>query len=154
MTDSIPESRVYRHDKCSADTVISGQSFEVASNPLSDMTRTWCTTCNGFYPVSEYAWSDTGEKITDYYARHSANATPLQRFMCSKKFLIVCAVIGLALGSVAGFYLFRNQAQGIRIFLTLFSACVGVFVGAAANIELGKVIAKRVCGVSDTRILI
>lgn len=83
-TTPAPESRNYRHLKCGTETVISGDSIEMTSNPFSNMSRTWCMTCNGFHPVAEYEWSDTGEKITDYYVRHSSAATSFQRLLCSR----------------------------------------------------------------------
>jgi len=148
-----PESRIYRHLQCGTETVISGDAFEVASNPMSDMTRTWCNQCNAFFPITDYQWSDTGEKISDYYARHSAKATALERFLCSKKFMIVCAVIGLILGAVAGYFLARNQALGLQIGIAVFVGLLGAFGGLAIYLALGKPITKRVCGVSDTRLL-
>jgi hypothetical protein len=149
----IPESRVYRHLQCGTETVISGDAFEVASNPLSDMTRTWCNQCNAFFPVSDYQWSDTGEKISDYYARHSAPASQVERFLCSKKFMIVCAITGFILGAVAGYFLFRNQALWLQICMVPFVGGLGVFGACALYVALGKPIAMRVCGVSDTRLL-
>lgn len=154
MTSSpVPSSRAYRHVQCSTETVISGQAFEVASNPLSDMTRTWCVKCDAFFPVSDYEWSDTGEKISEYYARHSARATPLQRFLCSKMFMVICAITGLIVGASAGGLLFRNQGLGLKIAMAAFIGGLGVFGACAIYIELGKVIVKRVCGVGDTRVL-
>ena len=149
----IPESRVYRHLQCRTETVISGDSFEVASNPLSDMTRTWCNQCNAFFPIADYQWSDTGEKISDYYARHAAKATSLDRFLCSKTFMIVCGVVGLVLGAVAGYFLARNQALWLQIGMAVFIGLLGGFGGLATYLALGKPIARRVCGVSDTRLL-
>ena len=149
----IPESRVYRHLQCGTDTVISGQAFEVASNPLSDMTRTWCTKCEAFFPVTDYEWSDTGEKISDYYSRHSARASQLDRFLCSKKFMIVCALTGFLLGAVAGFVLVRNATLLVQVLMVPFVGGLGVFGALALYLLLGKPIVKRVCGVSDTRLL-
>ncbi len=150
---AVPESRVYRHLQCGTETVISGQAFEVASNPLSDMTRTWCNQCNAFFPVTDYQWSDTGEKISDYYARHGARATGLERFLCSKKFMVICAITGLILGAAGGYLLFRDQKLWLQVFMVPFVAAVGVFIACAAYVMLGKPITRRVCGVSDTRSL-
>jgi hypothetical protein len=152
-TPAIPESRAYRHLQCGTETVISGQSFEVASNPLSDMTRTWCTQCNAFFPVTDYQWSDTGEKISDYYVRHSARATSLDRFLCSKKFMIVCAITGFILGAIGGFFLFRNQKVFLQVLMVPFIGGLGLFIACAIYLAIGKPITKRVCGVSDTRVL-
>jgi len=150
---AVPESRVYRHVKCGTDTVISGQSFEVASDPLSDMTRTWCSQCNAFFRIEDYEWSDTGEKISDYYARHSVGASARQRFLCSKKFMIMCAVTGLILGAAGGYLLFRDQKLWLQVFMVPFVGGLGIFVACAIYVQLGKAISKRVCGVSDTRLL-
>jgi hypothetical protein len=150
---AIPESRVYRHLQCGGETVISGQAFEVASNPMSDMTRTWCNQCNAFFPVTDYQWSDTGEKISDYYLRHSARATNVERFLCSKKFMIICAIAGFILGAVGGYLLFRNNPLWLQIFMVPFVGGLGVLAACALYLQLGKPITRRVCGVSDTRVL-
>ncbi|MEZ6047565.1 MAG: hypothetical protein R3C11_18685 [Planctomycetaceae bacterium] len=73
-----PESRTYRHVVCGEVTFVSGDSFESISDPLFDMQRTWCSYCNKMCPIAEYEWVDTGEKITDYYKRHTAKATRLE----------------------------------------------------------------------------
>ena len=99
---TIPESRSYRHQKCNTETVVSGQAFEALSDPLSDMSRTWCSTCNAFGPLSDYAWAESAELITDYYARHSIRATGIEWFLCSQTFLVVCADAGFGLGATAG----------------------------------------------------
>ncbi|MDB5338861.1 MAG: hypothetical protein JWN70_4480 [Planctomycetaceae bacterium] len=152
-TAPVPESRIYRHLKCGGDTTVSGDSFEFASNPFSNMSHTWCATCNGFFRVAEYEWSDTREKITDYYARHGSRATPFQRFVCSRSIGIIGMIIGLVLGLVTGNFLFLNQAQGTRILLTLFAGFVGIMICVMSQTELRKLIARRVCGVSDSRML-
>lgn len=120
---------------------------------MSDMTRTWCNHCNAFFPITDYQWSDSGEKISDYYARHSARATALERFLCSKKFMIVCAITGLILGMVGGYFLFRNQQVWLKIFMVPFVGGLGAFVACAIYLQIGKPITRRVCGVSDTRVL-
>ena len=150
----IPESRTYRHLKCEQETNISGQPFEVISNPLSDMTRTWCNSCESFFPLSDYEWADTGENISEYCSRHSANATQLQRFLCSKKCLIILAVLGFVLGAALGFLLFRDETLWLKILMTPACGFFGVFGAAALYISvISKTIVRQVCGVSDTRVL-
>lgn len=155
MTDpTIPESRTYRHQKCNGETVVSGQAFEALSDPLSDMSRTWCSTCNAFFPLSDYAWADTGERITDYYSRHSARASGVERFLCSRAFLVISAVIGFLVGAIAGFIGFRNSGWTVMLFMTVFVGVIGVVVFASVKeFLLGKLIVRRVCGVRDTRML-
>lgn len=149
----IPESRDYRHVQCGTETVISGDAFEIGSNPLSDVTRTWCATCDAFFPVSEFEWSDTGENISDYYSRHSASATKLDRFFCSKRFMVICAITGFILGAVGGYFLFRDEQLWLQVFMVPFLGGLGVFLACAMFLQLDKLITKRVCGVSDTRTL-
>jgi hypothetical protein len=152
--EPVPESRVYRHTKCNGETVVSGESFSVASNPLADMTRTWCIPCNAFFPVSEFDWVDTDENIVDYYSRHSTKATALDRFLFSKKFLIVSVVFGALVGIAIGYALTRNGGWGQRVLVSGFIGFLGVFAAAALNVSLiSKAIVKRVCGVADTRTL-
>src|SRR5262245_28068879 len=127
MADAhVPDTRAYRHTQCGSETVISGPAFETASNPLSDMNRTWCTQCNAFAPISEVAWVDTGETIAAYYARHSTRATGLERFLCSKTFLVASVVVGLLIGAIAGYYLFRDRPIGTKILMTGFLGFIGV----------------------------
>lgn len=155
MADSeIPESRVYRHVKCDTETTVSGQSFEVASNPMSDMARTWCTQCESHFPISDYEWSDTGETIADYYARHGSGATALQRFLCSKKFMIIMAVSGFISGAIGGFFLTRGKDLWVQLLFIPFVGFIGVFIGCAIYISgFCEPITKKVSGVKDTRML-
>lgn len=151
---SIPQSRTYRHLKCRELTIVSEEAFSAISDPLSDMTRTWCNACNAHFPLSEYEWADTGENITDYYARHGARATKLERFLCSRRFLVIVAVLGFLAGAVGGYLLFRDKGGFLMVVMTLFVGGIGVVVFASLKeFGLGKLIAKRVCGVSDTRLL-
>ena len=151
---SAPESRTYRHLDCQTETTIGGQPFEVMSNPLSDMASTWCSQCEGQFPLSEYAWADTNEKVLDYYARHSENATDLQRFLCSRKCMLILGGLGFIFGGVGGYLLFRNDALWLRILMPIACGGFGAFGGLAIYISgLCGPITRNVCGVSDTRTL-
>jgi hypothetical protein len=150
----IPESRPYRHRNCNEETVVSGQHFEVLSDPLSGMTRTWCNTCNDFFPLADFEWSDTSERITDYCSRHSARATRLERFLSSRMFLTISLIFGFLAGAIGGFVLFRAKGGVLLIVMTVFVGVIGVIVfGSLKEFFLGKLIVRRVCGVSDTRML-
>ena len=152
---SVPESRTYRHVKCGTETTISGQPFEVMSNPLSDMAQTWCTGCNSMFTLDEYEWADSGESLPAYCARHSAKATSFERFLCSRMNMLVMGVIGLILGGIGGYVLFRNSEMGVKIFMTIFCSGLGGFVGLAIYVSvICNLITRRVCGVSDTRALV
>lgn len=155
MTESTPpQSRTYRHRKCGAETVVSGQPFETVSNPMSSMTQTFCSECGAMFGITEFEWIDTGETIADYYARHSKNATSTQRFLTSKKFMIlVIALLGLS-ASVGGYLLLSDNNMLARIFGFIGGLAVGAFLGMMIFIELfDKPISRKVCGVKDTRLL-
>jgi hypothetical protein len=150
--EQVPESRVYRHLTCGGETTVSGSPFEVITNPLAAMHRTWCGNCNGFFPMDQYAWTDTEEKITDYWARHGARATQLERWLCSKTAMVLSVSIGLVAGLILGYFLFRQKTTGLMIFMTAFMGFLGVFAAAALFVSvITKFIVRRVCGVSDTR---
>ena len=88
------------------------------------------------------------------YERHSTQATALDRFLCSKAFLIVSVLVSAAVGIAIGYVLTRNGGWGQQLRAGGFLAFVGVFAAAALNVSvISKVIVKRVCGVSDTRAL-
>jgi hypothetical protein len=151
---AVPESRAYRHVKCQQETEISGQAFETASNPMSDMERTWCTTCNSFFPITDFEWTDTGETIADYYARYNSSASPAQKFLVSKKMMIIMAIAGFFLGSIGGALLFWQNALWLLLFMTPMCGLFGVFGAMAIYISIiCKSITKKVCGVTDTRVL-
>lgn len=150
-TPQIPESRIYRHVKCDDLTIVAEHAFANVSNPMADVTRTWCNRCNSFFPMSDFAWADSNENITDYYARHSTKASNLDRLLCSKKCMIALAVTGLCLGLVGGYFLMRNENFMAQLFVIPTTGFIGLFIGCVIFIELlTKPITRKVCGVSDT----
>jgi hypothetical protein len=150
----VPESRVYRHATCGGETTVSGSPFEVITDPLASMHRTWCGECKGFFPLDQYVWLDTGEKITDYWARHGARATRLERFLCAKTAMMLFLSAGLIAGMSLGYFLFRQKQLPVMILMIAFLGGVGLFAAAALFISvIRKFIVWRVCGVSDTRVL-
>lgn len=150
----LPESRAYRHTKCGTETTVSGQSFETVSNPMSSMERTFCTSCNSMFGIDEYEWADTGETIADYYARHSKNATALQRFLSSKKFMMTLILIVALPAAIGAFLLLANNNSLSRTLGSLAGLVVGAFIGMMLFVEaFAKPITRKVCGVNDTRVL-
>lgn len=147
----VPESRAYVHEKCQGLTEVRDTSFEEMSNPLSDVPRTWCTVCNAFGPVAEFAWADTGEKITDYRARHSARATFLERIFCSRVVWFGTLAVAFIAGIAGGFVLFANTQWLMKVIMIPFTGFVCVILIGAAMIESTKTILWRICGFRDTR---
>lgn len=149
----VPESRTYLHEKCQGTTEVRDNSFEEMSNPLSDVPRTWCAVCNAFGPVSEFAWADTGEKITEYRARHSARATSVERIFCSRVVWFGTLAVALIAGMAGGFVLFAKQGWLMKIIMIPFTGFFCVLLIGAAMIEATKAILWRVCGFRETRLL-
>lgn len=58
-------SREYVHHKCKTVTVIEGPEFAALADPLANMTGTYCAECDDAFPITEFAWADTGERISD-----------------------------------------------------------------------------------------
>ncbi|KAA5541050.1 hypothetical protein FYK55_19330 [Roseiconus nitratireducens] len=155
MSDAtVPESRAYRHVQCDNETVVSGQPFELVSNPMSSITQTWCSDCNGYFPISDYQWSDTGENLSDYFARHTQSATDMQRFLCSKKFMVILWIIGFLLSALGATVLFADQALWVKIVFIPLTGLIGVLIASAVFISgFANPITRKVCGVEDTRTL-
>lgn len=155
MSDpTVPESRTYRHVQCETETVVGDESFIVASNPMSSMEQTFCSTCQMMFPIAEFEWVDTGETIADYYARHSANATEMQRLLCSKKCMVALGVLGGLFGALALFWLARNEEFGIQALMIFTGFVIGGVIGLQVFLKVFEgPITRKVCGVSDTRLL-
>jgi len=151
---STPQSRTYRHTQCGNETVVGGQSFEVVSNPMSSMERTFCSSCNAMFPITDFEWADTGETLADYYARHTKNATDRQRFLCSKKFMVALAALGAVLTAAGAYFLVRNDGLLIQVVCLFGGLAIGAILGATVFLKgFADPIKRKVCGVSDTRLL-
>jgi hypothetical protein len=155
MTEqAVPESRTYRHVKCGNDTVVSGQPFEVVSNPMSSMERTQCASCGAMFPISEFVWSDTGETISDYYARHTKDATDRQRFLCSKKFMVAVIAVCIIVTETGIYVLLADADKLVLAFCLVGGLMIGAIIGMSVFVSgFANPIKHKVCGVSDTRSL-
>ncbi|QDT54461.1 hypothetical protein Pan44_24940 [Caulifigura coniformis] len=150
--DQVPQFRTYRHARCQQETIVAGQSFEVVSNPMSSMERTFCTPCGAMFPIEEFAWVDSGETISDYYARHSASATPLQRTLCSKSFMVALIAVAAVATSIGTSTLVANNDLFTRIMIAAGGFLIGAFIGMAIFLSgFANPIKRQVCGVEDTR---
>ncbi|MEW4527052.1 hypothetical protein [Maioricimonas sp. JC845] len=150
----VPEERAYRHVTCGNETLVGGQSFEVVSNPMSSMEQTMCSACNAMFPIAEFEWADTGEKISDYYTRHSQNATDMQRFLCSKKFMVAVILLFVILTEIGIYLLMSDEETAVLAFCLVGGLMIGGIIGMSVFISgFADPIKKKVCGVSDTRLL-
>jgi hypothetical protein len=154
MPTKIRESRDYIHAKCRQTTTIDGPEFEVLANPLVGMVGTWCDHCEDHFPLREFAWADTRERITDYYDRHSAKATSLQKLLVSRKFLLAAGIVGFVAGAVGGAVL-SNVLKGLPAAVLaigggLFTA---VLVAVVDLLYVTPAVTRQALGTSDCRTL-
>ena len=144
VEEQIPESRTYRHTKCGNETTVGEQSFELVSNPMSSMEQTQCSSCNAMFPISEYEWS----------ARHTKNATDRQRFLCSKKFMIGIILVSAIVTAGVISVLVADNNMLARIISLFGGLMIGAMIGMAIFVSaFANPIKRKVCGVSDTRML-
>ena len=128
----IPDSRTYVHLNCQTSTEVSGPEFSALSDPLIGMERTFCTGCDGMFPLDEFAWADTKERIPDYYARHAGQVS----------------AFGRAVGSRTGLFLVTGLGA------IVLGVLVGVVVGfAVPEFVIKPATIRSAFGVSDTRML-
>ena len=121
---------------------------------MSSMTQTFCSGCNAMFNITEYEWSDTGETIAEYYARHSKTATSLQRLLTSKKFMVLLIALFALLTAIGGYCLLLDNSVLARVFGIVGGLVIGAFIGMSIFVELvDKPISRKVCGVLDTRLL-
>ena len=147
-------SRAYRHTACGEETLVEGRSFGIVSNPMSDMERTRCANCGAMFPIAEFEWVDTGESLSDDYARHTGSATDRQRFLCSKTVMLAPVGLGAAPAAAGAFYLVRDDDRLTKAVCLFGGAAIGAMTGAALFLKgLTGPITRKVCGVSDTRLL-
>ena len=106
------------------------------------------------FPITAFEWSDTGETISDYYARHTQNATDLQRFLCSKKFMVALIVICIVLTEVGIYFLLANRGGFALTICLVGGLMIGAIIGMGVFVSgFADPIKRRVCGVKDTRSL-
>ena len=151
---AVPGFRTYRHLQCGGETLASGESFEVVSNPLSGVEVTQCSACGAQSPIADFVWADTEESIADYYARHGQSASDFQRLLCSRRFMLTLIAIGALIVAAGCFYLVRDDNWLAQVLCTGTGLVIGAVVGGTAFEKVfEKPIARKVCGVRDTRML-
>lgn len=148
------DSRTYKHGKCGTETTVDGPEFRAMSDPMAGMLTTYCVKCADQFSVTEFAWSDTNELISDYYARHRKTATGTDLWWCGNGGLALLAAIGLFAGIILGILLGLMTSWLIGVIAGIVLAIAGAITGVVIREKMfSKRIVKRVCGVDDTRML-
>lgn len=130
MGEKIPNSRAYIHQRCGGMTTISNgasdQDFTNLSNPFAPVGATFCSGCGSHFPLSEFAWADTGEGVQEFRERHRAElqekTTPFARFLISPTGCLSFLLGGAALGAGVGF---------VAVIGPVWGAVAGAVVGVA-----------------------
>jgi hypothetical protein len=106
------------------------------------------------FPITDFEWVDTKETIADYYARHTSTATNMQRFLCSKKFMVGLIVLFAALTAAGAYAVVANDDWMTRAICLGGGLLVGAMIGMSIFLKvLANPNTRKVCGVSETRLL-
>jgi hypothetical protein len=104
------DSRVYVHDDCDGETVISGFDFTRVANPFAFVSQTLCAACGRYAGLGRFSWADTGENIRAYRRRLRRQA-PLSLKLCCYLF---APLLGTVLAALIG-VLITEPLKGIIV---------------------------------------
>ena len=105
------------------------------------MVSTYCSECEETFPITEFVWDDTQERISDYYARYQHQASGLQNFLASRASMFTIAGVVFSLGLVS------CVALGL---LGLIAAIAGAVISIVLHVTvLGPMILRQVLGTND-----
>lgn len=135
------KSRDYLHSRCGGVTTIEGPEFQALADPLSKMVSTYCSDCDDMFPVAEFAWDDTQERISDYYTRYQQQASGFQNFTASRAGMFTITGVVFVLGLLSCVFLGP---------LGLIAAMGGAIVVIVLHVTmLGSMILRQVTGTDD-----
>lgn len=139
-------SREYVHRKCKNTTVIDGPEFEALADPLANMICTYCGECEEHFPIAEFAWTDTDERISDYYKRYRQQASPAQRFLASRKAMFVMSGVAALLALLIGLLVLKMPVISVVLAVVAVGATF-----ALHTLVIGPMILKQALGTNDPR---
>lgn len=127
--DDVPRSRCLTHLACGGVTPVGGEDFKALADPLNVRDTADCIHCRAPFPLEEFAWTDSRERLTDYRARYLALVPTSGRYLVGCGGCLMTALLGMACGMAAGWAL----APLIGPFLGGVAAVLGVPVGLFAS---------------------
>lgn len=139
-------SREYVHRKCRGVTAIDGPEFSALADPLANMTGTYCSECEDMFPIAEFAWADTGERISEYYERYQQQASSTQRFLASRTGMFVMAAVAGVLALLVGVLVLKMPVAAVVL-----AGLAVIAMFALHTLLIGPMILKQVLGTSDPR---
>jgi len=137
-------SRDYMHTQCGGETTIEGPEYAALADPLTKMTSTYCSECEDVFPVNEFAWADTRERISDYYAHYQKQASGLQRFLASRAGMFTLSGVLF----VAGLFLIPVLGPGLGLAAGVAGAILAIVLHVMV---IGPMILRQVLGTNDPR---
>ena len=87
------DRRVYVHDECDGETIISGKDFERLANPFQFVSQAYCAACEKYTGLGRFYWANTGESIRDYRQRLRRLAPVSLKVCCYVVAPLVLAVV-------------------------------------------------------------
>ena len=122
MSYTLSEGRIYTHTRCGTQTGITEEHFEGLCNPLQTCIGTFCASCQKAYPLKEFNWSDTDERIDKYRSRLVRHAPA---FLKHWRYWLSW-LTGAAVGALVGYFVIESpKLPPIQMAATC--ALVGVF---------------------------
>ncbi len=149
MGDPRDSERSYTHKRCGEPTALTGVYLLALCDPFSATVGTYCSGCHEHFPLKQFTWDDTGERISAARRRHAAEASTWTRFLLGGGWLALLA-LGAALGFGAGFG-FGRLVGGFSWPLGLVGGLFGLFAGLLTLGALIPVLLRGSFGVSDWR---
>lgn len=136
--------RDYTHRTCGTSTTVDGPEFRALADPLARMVSTYCAHCEDHFPIDQFAWSDTQERISDYYRRYQEKASPLQNFLASRMGMFTMAGALFLLGLAAALVLGNFWLVAGAVLLAIIAIVMHV-------VALAPWVLKQALGTSDAR---
>ncbi len=136
--------RDYTHRACGTSTTVDGPEFSALADPLARMVSTYCVKCDDHFPVDQFSWSDSQEKLSDYYRRYQEKASPFQNFLASRMGMFSFAGSLFVLGLVGALALGSIWLVAVAVLLAIVAIVVHVLV-------LAPWVLKQAFGTSDAR---
>lgn len=152
--DDAPQSRSLTHLACGGTTPVGGEDFKALADPLNVRDSAECLRCGAAFPLAEFAWTDSRERLSDYRERYLALVPTTSRYLVGGSGCLLAALLGIGFGMVAGWAL----VPLIGIFWGGVAAVLGIPVGlfAAALFWGGYVhpsVYRQAFGTTDPRLL-
>jgi hypothetical protein len=136
--------RDYIHRVCGTSTTVDGPEFSALADPLARMVSTYCVKCDDHFPIDQFSWADSQEKLSDYYRRYQEKASPFQNFLASRMGMFSFAGALFVLGLIGALVLGSLWLVAVAVLLAIVAIVVHVLV-------LAPWVLKQAFGTSDAR---